>query len=295
MRKRSRTGQPTDAIVSSTGGESIDGARTTEVSCGRGARPQPRDRASEQEPARHVARVVDAEGDAGRGDRGVQARERGPTEGADPELSCGHAGERREHRRMAGGPRRPVRLGDHPAGALRIREEGPRTIDDPLRPLKEQPGGARAREGAGALAAAAGQRERAGRRRRRVERPELGDPREEAVDRLAVLGVESLEEVLVELPAVLGPERGVPDRRSPRGERRRPRDLAQSSGQAHRPTIMRQSPQGRQDGRARRATPCDASQTIRTTRSRKGSRPSSTGGRAPDSSPSRSAPPLCCS
>ena len=45
---------------------------------------------------------------------------------------------------------------------------------------------------------------------------------------------------------------------APRGERRRPRDLAQSSGQAHRPTIMRQSPQGRQDGRARRAIPCDA-------------------------------------
>src|SRR5688500_6947255 len=74
------------------------------------ARPEPRGGTPEQQAAHHVARIVDAEGDAGRGDRGVQGRERGPTEGTDPEVALGHAREHREDRGMARGPGRPVWL-----------------------------------------------------------------------------------------------------------------------------------------------------------------------------------------
>ena len=77
------------------------------------------------------------------------ARERGRPR-ARSRGACGHAGERREHRGMAGGPRVPC--GPHIRRVPPDPEEGPRD-EDPASFLKEQTGGNRDRGAAGALAA----------------------------------------------------------------------------------------------------------------------------------------------
>jgi len=247
-------------------------------------RPELRDRPAEQHAARHVARIVNAEGDAGRGDRDVEERERTATDDADVELAGGDPRERRQDGGVTRRPRSAVRLRDQPAGAVGIGQERPRTIDDPLQALEGEPRGGRARQGAAALPAAAGQRERAGRGRRRVHRPGLGHRAERPIEVLRPFGVGGHEQRPVELPAVLRAERGVSDQRAGSRERCGPDDPcdAHRSPSSQRTAYRRSDEIERLDPeRATEDEPCDEAPTIRTTPCPKRARGAPTGERDP--------------
>src|SRR5437870_5448223 len=130
---RSTTGQPTEAS---------DGLiRPSVTACSRTtAGPEPRDRASEEQPTRHVARVVHAQRDPRRANDHVQRGERRADRCAQPQLAGGHPREGRQHRGVGRRPRGPLRSRDQEPGPRRVGVGRPRPDDDALDALQRQPG-----------------------------------------------------------------------------------------------------------------------------------------------------------
>src|ERR671922_1143417 len=234
-RNRSITGQPTAAMIPIIAASLAPAFRAT--SGAPSARPQPRDGAPEEESGDDVAGVVDAQRHPRRGHAEVERRQPRPARDADPQLPRRDPRERRQDGRVARRPRGAVRLRDHPARPVGVRGERSRPVDEPLQTLERHPRAGRARQGSPAFPPSPDQREDPRGRSDGVERSSLGDRPERRVDRLAPLGVRRLEEVLVELAPVLGPERRMADRGPGPGQRGRPDDPSDP----HRSPMMRRN------------------------------------------------------